>query len=555
MSDKKKSFLNGAFILAAAGLICKIIGAVYKIPLRHIVGEETMGVYSAVYPIYTFLLIFSTSGIPTAISKMVAEQRSKGNFNGAHRVFRSSLKILTIIGVATSALMLIGAPAIAGVLKIDSWEPIAAISLSLFFVSVLSAFRGYYQGMQNMNPTAITQLVEQLIKLIAGFYFAISWYNKYDYIMGAAGALFGITISEAAAFLVIFILYQKDKKKIFSRLEQSKIQKSSRLVMKRLLQIAIPMTIGGAVKPLVDAIDSVMVKSILQQNFGYVSEYIDALYGYLKSDCGTLINLPTVLTVALSMALVPAISDALATPNGKKEVRRISKTGLKLSMVIGLPCSVGFFAMAREILLLLYTYETKTYGSITLTADEKIAITAGFLQILAIGVLFLSVIQTAAGILQGMGKVSIPVINLAIGMAVKIFLNLLLIPNPKIGMTGVPIGTVVCYGIAAVLDIIFVRKHARTRLDLKKMILRPLGAAAVMAGVIYGMKALFSVQLAAGGALAKIIAAAIILAAAIAYFAGLILFKVFDRNDLQLMPGGKKLEKLFIKIGVIRPME
>ena len=122
--------------------------------------------------------------------------------------------------------------------------------------------------------------------------------------------------------------------------------------------------------------------------------------------------------------------------------------------------------------------------------------------------------------------------------------SLVLIPNQHIGMTGVPVGTVVCYGIAAVLDVIFVRKHARMRLDFKRMFLRPLGAAAVMAVVIYGMKALFAMQLAAGGALAKIIAAAIILAAAIAYFAGLILFKVFDKEDLQLMPGGKKLEKL-----------
>ncbi len=540
MSKEKKSFLNGAFILAVAGLICKIIGAVYRIPLRNIIGEEAMGVYSAVYPIYTFLLIFSTSGIPTAISKLVAQERSKGNYSGAHNIFLSSLKMLFAIGGITTLLMLAGSSVIANVLNIDSWQPIAAISLSLFFVSLLSAFRGYYQGLQNMTPTAVTQLIEQLVKLAAGFFFAISWYKKYGYVMAAAGALLGITISELVAFLFILVMYFKDKKKLFT-FEHTSYKSAG--TMRSLLAIAIPMTIGGAIKPLVDAIDSIMVKNILQNDLGYTSSYVDALYGFLKSDCGTLINMPTVLTVALSMALVPAISASLAAKN-KHEVDKISRTGLKLSIVFSLPCTVGFLTLSQQILSLLYTYETKTYGSIVFTAQEKLSQTGNFLMILSIGIVFLAIVQTCAGILQGIGKVTLPVINLAIGMAVKILLNLTIVPNERINIYGVPIGTVTCYAIAAILDIFCVIHFTKTRFDFKEILLRPLLACALMTAAIFALKAVLP------SGTSKLITICIILVAAAAYFAGIVIFKVFDKNDIALMPGGAKIEKLFAKLGI-----
>ena len=550
MSDKKKSFLNGAAILAVAGLICKIIGAVYKIPLRNMIGEEAMGIYTTVYPIYTFLLVFSTSGIPTAISKLVAEERSKNNFSGAHRVFLTSLKLLLLIGGITTMLMLLGAPVIAEVLLIDSWEPVAAIAFSLLFVSLLSAYRGYYQGMQNMVPTAITQLIEQIIKLAAGFYFAISW-SKYGAVMSAAGALLGITLSELAAFLTIFITYQKTKKQIVTFNPIADKQKFA----KRLLAIAIPMTIGGAVKPLVDTIDSVMAKNILESSFSYSRAYINALFGFLKNDCGTLINMPSVLTVALSMALVPAVSEALTFKDGEKEVKKISSTGIKLSLVIGLPCTVGLFTLAKEILSLLYVYIDKDHDGMFVTAAEKLNTASIFMMILALGVLFLSVIQTTAGILQGLGKVTLPVINLAIGMAIKILMNIFLIPVPSLNIFAVPIGTVTCYAIAAILDTIAVIKYTKTKINLKE-ILRSVGAAVLMAAVIYLLKMPFMSILDTGGSKAKLVTAGIIGIAAIVYFIGLGIFAVFDETDMSFMPGGRKLRKILNKLGVkIRPSQ
>jgi stage V sporulation protein B len=541
MSDKKKSFLNGAAILAVAGLICKVIGAVYKIPLRNLIGEEAMGIYTTVYPIYTFLLVFSTSGIPTAISKLVAEQRTKGNHGGAHKVFLSSLRLLAIIGVFTTLLMLLGASAISGILKIDSWEPVASIAPSLLFVSLLSAYRGYYQGLQNMIPTALTQLIEQIVKLAAGFFFAI-YLGKNNPVMAAAGALLGITVSELVAFIVIFFTYQINKKKFVTLSDKNNKEQK---FIKRLLMIAIPMTIGGAVKPLVDSIDSVMARSILENSFHYPIEYINALYGFLKNDCGTLINMPSVLTVALSMALVPAISEAL-TAGEDREIRRISSTGIKLSLVIGLPCTVGLFTLSERILSLLYVYVDKYHGGMFFSAADKLHTTGIFMMILAIGVLFLSLIQTSAGILQGLGKVSIPVINLFIGMVVKIIMNVVLIPT-SLGIYAVPIGTVTCYLIAAVLDLIFVIRHTGTSLKLSEF-MRPVAASLLMAGVIYLLNFIFSSNT------SRLITVGIIGVAVIVYFAGICIFNVFDESDLEFMPGGRKIKKLLNKVGVkIRP--
>ncbi len=545
MSDKKKSFLGGAAILAVAGLICKIIGAVYKIPLRNMIGEEAMGIYTTVYPIYTFLLVFSTSGIPTAISKLVAEERSKGNFSGAHKVFLTSLKLLLLIGGITTLLMFLGAPLIADVLRINSAMPIMAIAFSLLFVSLLSAYRGYYQGMQNMVPTAVTQLIEQIIKLIAGFYFAFTW-GKNDPSMAAVGALFGITLSELAAFLTILFTYHKNKKNFLTFTDKtSKVQGIS----KRLLTIAIPMTIGGAIKPLVDAIDSVMARSILENSNIFSIEYIDVLWAFLKSDCGTLINMPSVLTVALSMALVPAISEALTASGSTNEVKKISSTGIKLSIVIGLPCTVGLFALAKEILSLLYVYVDKWHGDMFVTGVHKLETAGNFMMVLAVGVLLLSIIQTTAGILQGIGKVTLPVINLAIGMAVKILMNILLIPVPSLNIYAVPIGTVTCYSIAALLDIFAVAKYAKTKISFSEL-LRPIGAASLMAIVIYILKMLLDTS---GSRLVTVV---IIGIAAIVYFIGLGIFSVFDETDIEFMPGGRKLRKLLEKMGVkIRPSQ
>ncbi len=549
------SFLSGAFILAVAGILCKVIGAVYKIPLRSMIGASSMGVYTTVYPIYNFLLVFSTAGIPTAISKLVAGERNKGNHTEAHRIFTTSLRVLAIIGSVTTAVMLIFSPQIANVLEIHfedgsiAWQPVAAIAFSLLFVSLLSAYRGYFQGMQNMVPTALNQIVEQIVKLLAGFFFAKIFFDKYGYVMGATGALLGITLSEVAAFLVIFFMYQRNKNSILTLVDKTRTKYSSGKYVKMLLAIAIPITLGSAAKSLVDSIDSIMIKNILFNKLHFDIEYIDTVYGFLKSDGGTLINMPSVIYVALSMAVVPAISEALTKT--KKEVNSITRTSLKLAMIIGLPCTIGFLTMAKEILQLLYSYKDEVYADGTVfTQAQQIRAASTFLMILSFGVLLLSIIQIASAVLQGSGKVIYPVINLAIGMTVKVIMNFIFVPNPAINIYAVPVGTVVCYAISAILDVICVFKFTKAKLSLKDDLLRPLGAALLMAVVIMLIKLPFGKILAQNSGISSIFTLAIIAFAAVIYFVGLAVFSVLDENDISLMPGGSKIAKLLTKCKV-----
>jgi len=207
----KKSFVKGAGILAVSGLIVKFIGAVFRIPLTNIIGTEGIGLYQLAYPIYAFLLVASTSGLPVAISKMVSEEIALGNHYGAYRIFRISLRLLTLLGIVTSIILLAGSGLISKLQgNPKSIYGLMAISPALFFVSVMSAYRGYFQGMHMMTPTALSQIIEQLGKLIIGLTLAALWIPKGpEY--AAAGAILGVTLSEVAALTFMLGVYHIKK--------------------------------------------------------------------------------------------------------------------------------------------------------------------------------------------------------------------------------------------------------------------------------------------------------------------------------------------------------
>jgi len=533
--DKNKSFIKGAAILGIAGIICKLIGAVYRIPLTNIIGEEAIGIYQKAYPIYAFLLVLSTSGIPTAISKMVAERTAVGDYRGGQRTFQSAFYLLLAIGASTTLVMMACSPWIATGLGIpNGTKAIIAIAPSLLLVSLLSAYRGYFQGMQNMTPTAISQIVEQVFKLLAGFGFAILWMPKGP-VYAAAGALLGITISEAFAFVWMLFTFQKLRPSLHAMIRKSprSEQTSTSVLRKRLLQIAVPITIGGAIMPLVDTVDAVMV-TWLMKGMSFTEAQINSMYGVLKGMVNSLINMPAVLTVALCMSLVPAISNSISTGN-YQESRKISGTGLKLALLIGLPSFAGLYLMARPILELLYSSRSET----------SLALGTSLLQTMSLAILFLSLVQSTTGILQGLGKIMIPIRNLFIGVAVKMIVNYTLVSMPAINIKGAPVGTVACYAVAAVLNIFAVVKYSGISFRFSDMILRPVAATLCMGASIYGLNYLLS-----GFSHPKIATLLIISLAVLVYGIALLLFGAFNKNDLDLIPGGGKLGRLLQKFGI-----
>ena len=543
---RKKSFLKGAAILGAAGLLVKVIGAFYRIPLTRIIGESGMGLYQLAYPIYSYLLVISTAGLPAAISRMVAEQVTLGNFEGAQRIFRVSFQILFVIGLTLSLFLWFGSTWIAEILG-DSLASLSVkyIAPSLFFVSLMSSYRGYFQGMQVMGPTAASQVVEQIGKLVAGLYLASAWMTSFSNVSpqagivnGAAGAMLGVTLSEVAAVVLLIGVYQRQKQKEKSQ-RKSNFRKQYPFmpfgtIGKQLARIAIPATIGASIMPLVGMIDAALINNKLT-GIGYSIEQARSLYGLLTGVVNTLVNMPAVLTIALAMSLVPAITES-RTLKDEQGVRAKAGTGLKLAMLIGLPCGAGLAILAKPIIHFLYP---------TLKAGSP-DIAASLLAVMSVAIFFLSLVQTMTGVLQGLGKVNVPVVNLFIGAAVKFVLSMILLGIPEINITGATIGTIACYAVAGSLNTIKTVRIAKLQFSFKEYLGKPVIATAFMSAAAYFS---FSLANAFLGSTASLLIA--LIAAVAVYLLTLVLIKALNRDDMQFLPGGAKLTRLLGKLSLL----
>ncbi len=526
--NEKKSFVKGAAILGIAGLLCKVIGAFFRIPLYNLLGDG-MQYYEAVYPYYSFLITVSTAGLPTAISRMVAERVTIGDFLGAKRVFRKAQLMLVLFGAATAALMFGFADALAmSTVGAGAAPSFRAMAPSLLIVALMCAYRGYLQGMQLMGGTAVSQLVEQAGKLVIGLYLAKLWLPRgIEY--GAMGAIVGVTISEFIALLVVTIFYLR-RKRGFLPPQPSSVSVLNKGIVGGLLSIAVPVTIGGSIISITGMVDATVIKRLLME-VGFSEVDASMRYVCLRSNVSTIINMPAVLTVALAMSLVPAIS-ASRTRNDSDGIRHASNMGLKLAMLLGMPCSVGLFVLAAPSINLLYNIDA-----------TRLEIAAALMRTSAISVAFISIVQTLTGLLQGIGKQTVPVINLAIGGAVKVVIMLVLMRDPSIEIQGAAISNVACYFVAGVLDMIFLIRYTRLKVDVVNAFLKPTLASIVMGAACYFSYVFFCNRL--HGAHGESIAAlAAIAAAAIIYYALIVLTRMFTREDAALLPGGRKVARL-----------
>ena len=524
--NDKKSFVKGAVILGAAGLICKVIGAFFRIPLYNMLGDG-MQYYEAVYPYYSTLLVISSAGLPTAISRMVAERSAIGDMAGAKRVFRKSQLLLTIIGLITFALMYFGAD----ILARSTVGPLAApsfrmMSPALLIVSVMCSYRGYLQGLQQMTGTAMSQLAEQAGKLAIGLYLAARWMPRgLEY--GAMGAVAGVTISELLALIVVGAFYLFRKRDL--ELQEMQISEpiSDRAIIRGLLAIAIPVTIGASIMPITGILDASLIKSTLI-SIGFDEAAASMRYVALRSNVINIINMPAVLTIALAMSLVPAIS-AARTAKDQKAIHTVSAMGIKLAMFIGIPCAVGLFALSAPVIDLLYNID-----------DQRLAIASALMRTSAVGVIFLSLVQTLTGILQGAGKQHIPVINLFIGGVVKVVLMLTLMRNPAIEIQGAAISTTACYTVAGILDAIYLIRFTKLKLNVLDTFIKPTVAALIMGGAAYFSYGLIYSRIPSN----TVATAGAILVGVGLYLVGVLWMRMFSEEDLAFIPGGSILAKL-----------
>ncbi|MDI3481201.1 MAG: stage sporulation protein [Tepidanaerobacteraceae bacterium] len=533
MAEKKNSFLKGALILTVAGFVVKLLGAVYRIPLALMIKDEGMGLYQMAYPIYATLLSISTSGLPTAISKMVAEDVAIGRYKNAYRTFRVSVAVLASVGLVLT-LALITTAEVLSVKVLGNPKavyPILSIAPAIFFVSIMSSFRGFFQGLQDMTPSAVSQVAEQLGRVVAVFVLA-TWLLPRGVEYAAAGAAFGPVVGALAGLGILLVIYAKKKNEILINMykDPAKTLENPFHIIYRLFAFAIPITLGGLIIPAMNLADAAIVNRRLQYA-GFTVKKATELYGQLTGMAAPLINLPAIVTIALSASLVPAISEAVALRDMRLAALR-AETGVRISIIFGLPAAAGMFVLSTPISVLLYK-----------NPDAGIP-----LAVLSWGVIFLSLNQTTTGILQGVGKTLIPVRNLMMGAFAKVAINYALTGIPSVNIKGAALGTVVGYMIASLLNFGAVIRYTGLVIDINHLILKPAVATTLMGiGVYFTYDKLVNM-----GFGRNMVTLAAVASGAVIYVVFLVLIGGVRRGDLEMLPGGRRVIAVLSKFGAFR---
>lgn len=533
MNSNKQSFIKGALILTVAGIISKILGFIYRIPLGQIITSVGMAYHQTAYDLYILMLTFSSYSIPTAISKLVSERIETERRAEAHKVFRVALSLLCFLGIALSLILYFNAQTFSERVKNPgSYYAILAVSPAIFTVSISGAFRGYFQGMQNMTPSAISQVTEQISRVAVGFILAYILLPL-GYEQSAAGAIFGTTVGGLVSFLTLYTIYLRKRKHIYEdiKISNRKTVESTGKIIGKIIKFSIPITMGGSIMPIMGLLDTFIVMDRLQAA-GFDQLTATMLFGQLKAMATSFINLPQVFTISLAVSLVPSISESMARKD-MQGVKKKSELALKMSMLLGLPAAMGLFILASPMMRMFYPKETESLGIV--------------LMYLAPAVIFLTLVQTITGILQGMGKERIPVINMLIGALAKLLISYFLTSMPDININGAAIGTVIGYALAFFLDFMILKKYLIKGISIMPLFVKPAIATTIMTILAhFSYKFLYNLTVSN-----KIATLTSVLLSVVAYGLVIILIGGIREEELDMAPGGKKLSRMLKKRGLL----
>ena len=586
---KPNTFFGGAAILAMGILVVKVIGLFYKIPLVNIIGSEGSADFNNAYNIYSVLLTISTAGLPVAVSKMVSEANALGRQNQVHKVFRLSLAAFLTLGVVSFLIMYFGSEQLAGMMH-DSLAAagIRALAPAVICVGCLSAFRGYAQGHGNMTPTAVSQILEALCKLVIGLGLAY-WLVRAGQPshVAAAGAITGVTVGTILA--LAYMIFNFVSTRMREEKDTQDAPDSARRILSTLMKIAIPITISSSMVGIVTVIDSALVQGQIQKvlisdpdswalyqqvvdfapleaardawqqavSSGAAAEAVSQLYGAVElaaenisrslygnySGALTIYNLPLSLMAAITASVIAAVSAALARRD-RRGAARITGSALRITALLAFPMGVGLFVLGTPIIRLIF--------------PELDASVAGpLLSTLGIASIFVCLMLVCNPVLQAHGFINLPVVIMALGGVVKIVTNYNLVAVPTIGISGAPVGNVLCFGLCMVLDLVVIARVIHGRPDYLPLLAKPAAAAGVMglgAWAVYGLlsKLLSYEEVTQAGetiqTLGKtgngIAVMGAILIAVIIYAVLVVALRAISREDLSLMPKGDKIAKI-----------
>ncbi|NLW16771.1 MAG: polysaccharide biosynthesis protein [Firmicutes bacterium] len=536
MKERDNRFVKNAAILSVAGIFVRALGAIYRIPLARFAGDEIMGLYQMAYPIYNTLLAISISGPPIAIAKMIAERVARKRYRAAQRVFRISMLALGTVGLLSTIILMLASPYLVSNVLGDprALGALLAMAPAVFVVALMSGMRGYFQGFQEMVPYALSQIAEQVVRvgiaLGLGLYL-LSLHKAPEVV--AAGISSGVTLGGTAGLLVLLIAYRRLKPRLERKWQrEQQVGESGRKIVREFAALAVPITIGGIVLPFMQLIDAgVVPRRLLAAGFSQAEA--TGLYGQLSGMATPLINLPQMFTVALVASLIPSIAGAISL--GQRHlVESRSVLALKLAMLINLPAAVGLSVLATPIGVLLY--------------GEQGAGVGFPLTILAYVVAFLALQQTTSGILQGLGKTHVPVINLFFGALAKLVATYFLTAIPALNIGGSAMSTVIGFAVSSLLNYRAMLRFSGVKVPVGDVFLRPLLATAGM-GVAthYGYQWL-ALRFSNTGATLLTVVLAVVLYGFLVLLTGALTAK-----ELAAIPKiGRPLSRILVRFGLIR---
>ena len=466
-------FLKGTLILTISSIVVKVIGSLNWIILSRVMGGEGIGLYQMGFPIYLMAITVSSAGIPVAISIITAEKLAQKDYLGAQRVFHISLRLLLLTGLIFSGALLFGAGwLIDNHLIRDgrAYYSIIALAPAVFFVTFLSSFRGYLQGWQIMTPTAASEIVEQLTRVVTMIFFANMLMPR-GLAYAAGGASMGAGVGAFCGLLVLCWFYARLKKQFHNEINNQKVEfakESSWDVVKRLVRLALPVSMSSLMLPVVANLDLLIVPARLEVAGFNVSEATE-MFGYLTGMAVPLINLSTILTASLAISLVPAISESRIMKD-QAGIKAKLKTAFSVTSIITIPCTIGLFILAEKIATMIYNAPNA----------------APAIQTMSTAIFMLGLHQVSTGILQGLGKTTIPVINMIIAATTKVVLSWVLTAIPEMGIKGAAWATVSDIGVAAIMNLFFIYKYTGFSLSIGG-VLKPFLASLAMGAAVWGI--------------------------------------------------------------------
>jgi stage V sporulation protein B len=518
--------MQGVIVLMFSQVIIKIVGLIYKLYLTNKAGFGDRGnaIYGGAFQIYAIFLTISSIGVPNAISNLVSAKVALGDNKGAYRIFKIAFAIFGLLGFIGSSILFFGANYISNkYLQIPEAESsIIALAPSVFLVSITSVLRGYFNGRENLSATANSQSLEQIFKTLFTILIVeqISSISSNNTILMAGGATLATTLATLASLIYLYRFFIQSKKEIWQEIISSRINKKESVIkiVKNILCVSVPITLCGLFSVFGKTIDAFTVVRILSNSIG--KEEATLLYGILNGKIDTLITLPFSFNIAFSTALVPTISAAIAKRDINIAKRRI-EFSILVTILIGVPCSLCMSIFSEHILNLLFP-NASSGGQILSFASWTI--------------IFVVLIQTINGAVQGLGKVSIPVIAFAIGAGIKFFFNVTLIPI--VGVIGAIISSIMSHFVSLVICFISLRKNIDIDFKISKFIIKPILASSIMAIVVYVLyMSLYNLIQ------SKLLLIICFLIGGIIYIVLIFILKILSEEEIYMIPYGRKIYK------------